>query len=402
MITLNDEQQYIVNQAVKWYNNSPKQLFQYDGPPGSGKSFVLNEIIRELGLNPTTDIAAMSFTGAASLVMRMKGLVNAKTAHSWIYNIVATPMVDKHGNVVMDELLNVPVMVPKFIPVERLDHNIKLIVIDEAYCLPRALRPTIEKFGIKILACGDQNQLPPVNDRPAFLASGKIYHLTQCMRQGERMDISFIATMRGMDRELLPGYYGNSLVINKNMLTDSMLMNADIIICGRNKTRDMINNKIRSILGYVTDLPRYGEKIVCRSNNWLESIPTVNGWEVNLVNGLTGRVINNPDVSTFDGKLFSMDFAPDMLSGEAFLNTRCNYKHMISDNEIRTSIRNNKYEPGNMFEYAYAITTYVSQGSQFHNVVYIEEPTRDRDMRMAMNLVGASRADTSLIYVKPF
>ena len=52
-----------------------------------------------------------------------------------------------------------------------------------------------------------------------------------------------------------------------------------------------------------------------------------------------------------------------------------------------------------MFEFAYAITTYLSQGGQWHKVIYIEEYMRG-DIQKAMNLVGASRADTSLIYVK--
>ena len=51
-----------------------------------------------------------------------------------------------------------------------------------------------------------------------------------------------------------------------------------------------------------------------------------------------------------------------------------------------------------MFEFAYAITTYLSQGGQWNKVIYIEEYMRD--IQRPINLVGASRADTSLIYVK--
>lgn len=400
MVILNAGQQFIVDEAIKWFNSdNTNQVFQYDGPPGSGKSVVLNEIVKRLDLDVLTEVAAMSFIGSASLVMRMKGLLNAKTAHSWIYNIRSEKLIDKNGNVVMDDLLGVPVMTQKFVPVDFLSPDIKLIIIDEGYSMPMKLRPHIEKFGIKILVCGDQNQLPPVGDDPAFLASGKIYHLTECMRQIGREDINFIANRVNLGLPLLNGYYGNSLVINKEDLTDDMLLWADAVICCRNRTRDVLNKRIRRIKGYTSELPQYGEKVVVRNNNWLESVSTSTGYDINLTNGLIGKVLNNPDVSSFDNDLFSLTFAPDLSPNTIFFNIRCNYKHMISDNDTRIKIRKNKYSKGNMFEYAYAITAHIAQGSQFHNVIYIEE-YMPQEIQTNLNLVGASRADRCLIYVK--
>ena len=87
MFRLNEGQQFVVEEAVKWYYNSHEQVFQYDGPPGSGKSVVLMEIIKRLGLDIMNEIAPMSFIGSASLVMRLKGLLSSKTIHSWLYNV---------------------------------------------------------------------------------------------------------------------------------------------------------------------------------------------------------------------------------------------------------------------------------------------------------------------------
>lgn len=399
MFSLNQGQEFVVNKAIDWYYHSRDQVFEFDGGPGTGKSVVLNEIIQRLGLDPLTQVAPMSFIGSASLVMRMKGLVSAKTAHSWIFNVKPVKLLDEYGKPVMDELMNCPIMIHKFIPVNKLDDNIKIIVIDEAYSMPASLRPTIEKFGLKIIACGDQNQLPPVNDAPAFLTGRNVYHLTECMRQIGREDINFIANRVNQGLPLLDGYYGNSLVINNKDLTDGMLLWADAVICGKNKTRDMINARIRKAKGYISDLPQYGEKVVCRNNNWLEGVTLDNGYTINLCNGLIGTVLSNPDVSTFDGKLFSMDFTPNLVPQVVFRNSRCNYKHMIAGHETRTKIRNNKWELGNKFEFAYCITSHIAQGSQFHKVVYIEEPM-PRNIQTCVNLVGASRADQQLIYVK--
>lgn len=399
MIILNNEQQSVVDKATDWFYKSKEQVFQYDGVPGAGKSVVLMEIIQRLGLDILTEVAPMSFTGTASLVMRMKGFINAKTAHSWIYHVEAVPLKDANGGTVMDLLLNVPIMIPKFRLVNKLDDSIKLVVIDEGYCLPKTVGEHIKRFGKKILVCGDQNQLPPVNDEPAFLVDGEIYHLTKCMRQLGREDISFIASRAGHGLQLLNGYHGNSLVINRNALTDDMLLWADIIICGTNKTRDEINARVRKLKGYTSELPQYGEKVVARSNNWLEGVSLSNGTEINITNGLVCKVLNNPDVSSYDGEQFSMTIAPELAPNAIFFNTRCNYKHMISDHRTRDTIRKNKYSKGNMFEFAYAITTYLSQGGQWNKVIYIEEYVHENVQR-PMNLVGASRADTSLIYVK--
>ena len=126
MFILNPEQEFVTQEAIKWYYHGTDQVFQFTGGPGTGKSVVINEIIMRLGLNPITEILAMSFIGSASLVMRMKGLYMAKTIHSSLYNITDIPLKDDYGKVIMDNLLNVPVKVPKFIPVQYLDKNIKL------------------------------------------------------------------------------------------------------------------------------------------------------------------------------------------------------------------------------------------------------------------------------------
>jgi exodeoxyribonuclease-5 len=289
-------------------------------------------------------------------------------------------------------------MVPRFHLIDKLDDSIELVVIDEGYCLPKTVGEHIKRFGKKILVCGDQNQLPPVNDEPAFLNGNVKYRLTECMRQAGREDISFISNRSGMLLPLLNGYYGNSIVINRSELSDDMLLWADIIICGTNRTRDKMNKRVRELKGYTSDIPQYGEKVVARSNNWLESVSLSNGTEINITNGLVCKVLNNPDVSTYDGEMFSMTLAPELAPNAIFFNTRCNYKHMISDFKTRDAIRKNKYSKGNMFEFAYAITTYLSQGGQWHKVIYIEENMGAIQGRI--NLVGASRADTCLIYVK--
>ena len=398
--TLTPDQEYVVQKAVEWFNNSTEQVFQYDGPPGSGKSVVLNAIVQRLGLDIHSEVAPMSFIGAASLVMRTKGLYTAKTAHSWIYEVSYVPLKNENNEIMYDEF-HIPIKKRVFTLKQWLPSSIKLIIIDEAYCMPLSMRPDIEKFGIKIIACGDQNQLPPVKDKPAYLVDGKIYHLTTIMRQAGLDDILFIAN-RAMNRlPLLNGYYGHSLVIDREDLTDSMLLWADVVICAKNKTRDTINQHIRYIRGYANSaLPCYGEKLVIRNNNWDHGVIDSNMNTINLVNGLMTTVVNQPSVESYNQrtKCINVQLVPD-LARDCVFDTRLNYEYLVSDINQRNIIKSNKYSIGVLAEFAYAITCHISQGSQFHKVIYIEEDMSP-GIKPSLDLVGCTRADQQLIFVR--
>ena len=84
---LNPGQQAVVDAAVDWFNNSSELVFQYTGAAGTGKTVVLNEIVRRLNI-PLENIMPMSYTGTAAIVMRNRGMTNAKTIHSSIYEPV--------------------------------------------------------------------------------------------------------------------------------------------------------------------------------------------------------------------------------------------------------------------------------------------------------------------------
>lgn len=400
MFALNKGQQKIVNEAVKWYYNGDNQVFQYSGNAGTGKSVVLNAIIKRLGLS-IDEIAPMSFIGAAAIVMRLKGLTNAKTIHSWLFNPVERVKVDKNGFMVKNDYLDRPIFGIDFEP-KPLDH-VKLIVIDEAGAVPRRIKSEtgdeidlkyeIESRGIKIIACGDLDQLPPVGDEPAYLTSGKIYILDEIMRQSEGSAIVYLAQRAKQGLPIHKGNYGNVLVIDNDELTSTMLERSDMVICGKNITRDKINTTIRNNIGYFSNIPNYGERLVCRKNNWkLEN----NG--INLANGLIGTVVNQPDVSRFDGKTFSIDFRPDMLN-TPFTNIQCDYNYFTAPSDLKYKYKYSKYNMSEKFEFAYCITTHISQGSQYKHGTYIEEYL-NKDINKNLNYTGITRFSDAMIYVK--
>ena len=134
------------------------------------------------------------------------------------------------------------------------------------------------------------------------------------------------------------------------------------------------------------------DRVICRKNN--RNIE-VSG--INLANGLAGRVVSYPDVSNFDGKSFYIDFMPDLLNA-TFKDIRCDYRYLISSPQDRRELKKLRYDTGEMFEYGYASTVHLAQGSQFNNGIYIEEYMGD--ISNALNYTALTRFANLCIYVR--
>ena len=390
-IQLTDQQQKLVDKIRDWFYNSSEQVFQFSGAAGTGKSTVIQAAIKAIGLQ-ANEVAPMSYIGAAAIIMRTKGLWNARTIHSWLYE----PFY-KDGE--YDAYMNRPKKILSF-KRKPLPDEIRLVVVDEAGAVPIKLKPEIEGEGRKVLACGDVHQLPPVgNPNPAYLRTGKIEYLTQIMRQASGSSIPYFANDLLHGLRPRHGMYGkNVAVLYDNEIDNNLplIANQDVILAPSNKTRNEFNDGIRKcILGYESKFPYHGERLVCRKNNWNIEVDGIG-----LANGLIGKVANYPSVQGFDGKTFSIDFHPNLING-TFRDVRVNYEFfMTRDQKIKKEIRDNPYSEGENFEYAYALTVHCAQGSQYDHGIYIQESlpnTRDENL----NYTAVTRFSNYCIYVIP-
>lgn len=388
----NPEQEAVIQEGVRFIHHSSKQVFQFSGGPGTGKTECIHEIVRRSGIPPHR-IAPMAFIGQAAIVMRLRGLLNAKTIHSWLYECAEQNVLDEHGQPVMDPVFNKPMVKIVFIP--RNLEDIDLFIIDEGYTVPKYMKKDIESRGKKIIVCGDKNQLPPVEDEPAYLVDNDVMFLNTVMRQDAWSYIIQLGNLVLSGIEPPVGLYGNVLVIDREDINDEMIKNSQVIICGTNKTRDYYNNHIRhDILRKSTILPTYGERVMCRKNNWNIEVDGIN-----LTNGLTGSVIRPADVYNFDGKTFTIDFKSDLL-GLYFPAITCNYKYFTAKTRSEKEfIKNSKYAIGEKFEYAYAKTTHLCQGSQYFNGIYISEYL-NRDIQRQLDFTAVTRFMRNMIYVR--
>ncbi|MCK9198102.1 MAG: AAA family ATPase [Bacilli bacterium] len=390
MIIFNDQQEYTINEAIKFYRHSSEQVFQYAGFPGTGKSLVLSEIERRLRI-PRHRIATMAYTGAAAIVLRMKGIMNASTIHSWLYRVVEDISLDKNGNPQVNDYFNRPKFALKFEP-KPLD-NIDLIAIDEGGMVPYNMKAEIESRGIKIIVTGDLGQLPPIADKPAYLYDGKVYVLDEIMRQEMNSGKVYIADRIRRGLPIHKGFYGDVYIIDQDELTDEMVLYSDVVLSGKNSTREYVNNHIRELLGYNSDLPSFGERLICRKNNWNLEIDGIS-----MANGLRGAVLNYPNIHGFDGKTYTIDFKPDYMSS-FFPQLSCDYKYLKAPYGNKDAIKYDRFSTGEKMEYGYGLTVHLSQGSQFNNVVYIEEYL-SKDIQAKLDNTAVTRAINNLIYVK--
>lgn len=388
----NSDQRLTIKEAVDHVKHqTSEQIYQFSGAAGTGKTQVLKEIIRRLNI-PLSKVAAMTYIGQAANVLRTRGIWSAKTAHSWLYEVKEVPVIE-NGVQVMDEVFNKPKIKYEFVPRDL--SNIEYIIIDEAFTFPLRMKQDVLNIGKPIIATGDVNQLPPVMDKPAFLVDGKIRYLREIMRQSTDSDIPYIADRILKNQPISAGMYRGVLVIEEKDLTDEMIKNANIVLCGTNKTRDKYNTYIRNnILGFHTRLPLLGEKVICRKTNWNLEIDGIS-----LTNGLIGQVIKAPEVETFDGRQFFIDFKPDLMES-SFINLGCDYDYFIADHNMRNKIKGSPYSIGEKFEFAYSITTHLSQGAQYPSGIYIKEYL-NKDIQKNLDYTGVTRFKKFLIYIIP-
>lgn len=393
-VVLTPKQQAIVDAAVQWYYNSSEQVFQFAGNPGTGKSVVMDAIIKAIGI-PVDRVAPMAYIGAAAINMRLKGMWNAKTIHSWIYETIEVPMRDKNGKIIMNKYFDRPEVTFKRIPKEL--PEIDLLAIDEGGTVPLKMKRDILSRGKKVLVAGDLDQLPPVADEPAFLVSGKIHVLDEIMRQASNSAIIYLCQRAKRGLPIHTGIYGNEVIVMEekdfDLIAKTVLPSAGVVLCGRNETREKYTNMIRyEIFGKQSIMPDCGEKLICRVNDW-----RMECGGINLTNGLTGRVLNQPDVSKFDGKCFRIDFLPD-LNPIPFNDIPVDYEFFTADLSKKKDMKNFNYMCGEGFEYGYVETVHVAQGSQWNNGIYFEEylPTNNEKL----NYTALSRFSRKCIYVK--
>lgn len=386
-----------------WFLHSTKQIFVLAGYAGTGKTTILKHVVCEkLNLTPDDSATFVTPTGKAATVLIRSG-IPAATLHKLIYqSITEEKKIELNGKIITVEKLS-------FKRRDSIDKSIKLIVLDEASMVSDEVLYDLTEFGVKLLLCGDNAQLPPVEGLNGFLTEPD-YTLKTIVRQQLGNPIIKLSEMAREGKFIPYGNYGGSCVVmSKRILTGEKrkraLLHADQIICGTNKTRVQINDEVRKMKG-LRQFPENGDKLICTLNNWETFIDSE--MRFNLVNGIIGTV-KQPfyDFEKSIGFIqfkpeFLEDFCPEALPIDLGIFESGYYRYKRGDYFEKTDESGQAVSAFtlNRFEYGYCISCHKAQGSEFDNVIIFDESYAFKEDKNRWLYTAITRAKKKLIILR--
>jgi len=363
------------------------------GYAGTGKSTLVRFIIDALDVEKNK-VAYVSYTGKAAEVLRKKGNENAMTLHKLLYT-------------------SIPRAAGGWIRKPKPTLGYSIVVVDEISMVPKVLIDLLFSYKVYVICLGDPFQLPPIDkDEDNHLLDNPHIFLDEIMRQEAESEIIQL-TMKIRDGSPIDYFKGNEVQILKTSeLNTGMLLWADQILTATNAKRLAINNQMRTLLGHGPS-PEDGDKVVCLRNYWDicndEGDPLVNG---------TGGILTNTfksfrkipaaarvPINKFD--ILQGDFITD---NHIYSGVEIDYQMMLTGEKCcdwRVSYKLGKLKPryGEIvpleFAYGYAITTHKAQGSEWDNVLVLEEPFPYNKIEHARWLYTAvSRSAEKLVLIR--
>ena len=363
------QQQAAIAKVKAWLQdvNGP-QVFKLFGWAGTGKT----TLARHLAKSVDKPVVYAAFTGKAALVMRSNGCYNASTIHSLIYS----PKVNPRTNEVEWELNS-----------QSDAASAGLIVIDEVSMVNKALALDLLSFGTRVLVLGDPAQLPAIGEEGFFVSGEPDIMLTEIHRQALDNPIIQLSKRVREGQRLYAGRWGRSEIIDKRTLgnkkMDEILLSADQVICGSNKSRQSLNARIREARGLIGKEdwhPVVGDQLVCLKNRHQDQLLNGSLWAVAEVREITKKHVKMLLLS-LDGYEFEQEVKVPV---EFFKGT----EHTL-DPVARRSMTE--------FTWGWALTCHKSQGSQWGKVVIIDESWMFKEHKHRWQYTAITRAVESAV-----
>lgn len=357
----NDQQAAALTVVHDWFRRGSrsKPWFYLGGFAGTGKT----TLARHLADTATRNVVFGAYTGKAALVMRRRGCKGARTIHSMIYKPVEDRRTGELTFVMNDDV--------DFV-------GTSLFVIDECSMVDEVVARDLLSFGVPILVLGDPGQLPPIGSAGYFTSKKPDFMLTEVVRQARDNPIIELASRARAGKVLELGWYGESSVVSK--MSSRAAHEASQIIVGKHVTREKINVKMRKIYDFDDELPVKGDKLVC----------TKNDRRLKLMNGASFIVEKRYPRPT--GKTHAYEISDE----ERKLTVRAHDSCFDGTTKPNWKALQGTAE----FDYGYAITCHKSQGSQWPDVLIVDESSVFREDSSKWLYTAITRAAERVTIVK--
>lgn len=332
---------------IAWLNApGSQQIFRLFGAAGTGKTHLVGRILK---LFPSLRIALGTLSGKAALILTRATGMPARTLHSMLYTLEGE---DGDGELLFRDHPDFHIA------------NVDLIVVDEASMVRADMVRSILALGKPILVVADPFQLAPIGGDAGFMNGPVDAELTDIVRQEQHSPILGLAHDVRAGRELKLGAYGSSQVIGGISLTDEHAQAAEQILVGRRETMHRFNARLREIRGARSFAPEVGDKLICLRNKPEKDLFNGSMWRV--VEASPGR--ERWGVTRFPLTLESLDFPERPVQ-----RFQVDARFFLPRDPDKAAFKGD----GAAFSYGYAITVHKAQGSQWDDVLLIDEAFDD-------------------------
>lgn len=370
------QQDAALKAVSRWLKEGRSPIFRLFGYAGTGKT----TLARHFAEHVDGQVQFAAFTGKAAQVLRARGATNARTLHSLIYR-------PRGEEAVEDETTGKTSINPTFSlnrqsPVARA----ALIVVDECSMVDEELGRDLMSFGTPILVLGDPAQLPPISGGGFFTEHEPDHLLTEIHRQARDNPIIRLAMDVREGREFAKGDYGTAQVIGKEDVDQELVLEADQVLVGTNRTRRRYNQRLRQLKGFDASYPQAGDKLVCLRNDPAKG----------LLNGSLWKVMTSSRETVKPG--INLLVSPEEDDPERGVAKIKLLKAAFEDQEAEIPWQlKRRFDD---FDYGYALTVHKAQGSQWNNVVLFDESFAFRDTRQRWLYTAITRAAERLTVVR--
>ncbi|WP_336294308.1 ATP-dependent DNA helicase [Bartonella sp. CB169] len=368
------EQDNALKAVSAWLRDGRSPIFRLFGYAGTGKT----TLARYFAETVDGSVQFVAFTGKAAQVLRSKGANNACTIHSLIYR-------PRGEEEVSDEVTGKKSIAPTFsLKRSSLAAQAKLIIVDECSMVDEQLALDLMSFRTPILVLGDPGQLPPISGGGFFSKGAPDFFLSEIHRQARDNPIIRMAMDVREGRDIAYGNYGAACVITRKEVDQQLVLDAEQILVGINRTRHLYNKRLRELKGFTADYPQAGDKLVCLRNESAKG----------LLNGSLWKVMTSQKETVKPG--INLLIKPEESEGGVVKIKLLKAVFEDPQNKISWQLRK-RYDD---FDYGYALTVHKAQGSQWNNVVLFDESFAFRDMYARWLYTGITRAVEKLTIVR--